>query len=171
VLSGTKAADALVQKDDAVKLVKDELDKIFFDNETYLDTVTSENLINITSNIMRKHGITPSDTQFTLNKARQSAQNSFDGLIESLCIIGIRDVKAHDVPSAMKFLASLGSDAMLIRNQYKKTQALQEKLNLKQLSLEQRLKQKNNPNMLKTNSEEHLTYKLKQKMKPMSLNG
>jgi len=158
-------------KDDAVKLVKDELDKIFFDNETYLDTVTSENLINITSNIMRKHGITPSDTQFTLNKARQSAQNSFDGLIESLCIIGIRDVKAHDVPSAMKFLASLGSDAMLIRNQYKKTQALQEKLNLKQLSLEQRLKQKNNPNMLKTNSEEHLTYKLKQKMKPMSLNG
>ena len=38
----------------------------------------------------------------------------------------------------------------------------QEKQNLKQLSPAERLKQKNNPNAPKTNSEEYITYKLKQ---------
>ena len=40
----------------------------------------------------------------------------------------------------------------------------QEKENLKQLTPMQKLKQKNNPNAPKANSEEYLTYWLKQKM-------
>ena len=42
--------------------------------------------------------------------------------------------------------------------------AKQEKENLKQLTPMQKLKQKNNPNAPKANSEEYLTYWLKQKM-------
>ena len=53
----------------------------------------------------------------------------------------------------------------LAKNQiYDSLVARQEKENLKQLTPTQKLKQKNNPNALKANSEEYLTYWLKQKM-------
>ena len=41
-------------------------------------------------------------------------------------------------------------------------QATQEKLNLLQMSPTERIKYERNPNLLPTNSEDYLTYKLKQ---------
>ena len=65
----------------------------------------------------------------------------------------------------MSVAAKMVKDVGLMEAKYSKMKSVQENLNLKHLSLEQRLKHKNNPNMLKTNSEDYLTYHLKQKMK------
>jgi predicted unusual protein kinase regulating ubiquinone biosynthesis (AarF/ABC1/UbiB family) len=143
-------------KEEATKLVSDELKKAFFDTQTELETVTNENILTMTSNIMRKYGMTPSDTQLNLNKARKSANNSLEDLCGSMAYIGIRDL--HNMTDLTKLL----TDGALLFNQYKKMQSKQEQLNLLKLPLEQQLKHKNNPNMLAKNSEDYLTYKLKQ---------
>jgi predicted unusual protein kinase regulating ubiquinone biosynthesis (AarF/ABC1/UbiB family) len=145
-------------KEEATKLVSDELKKAFFDTQTELETVTNENILTMTSNIMRKYGMTPSDTQLNLNKARKSANNSLEDLCGSMAYIGIRDL--HNMTDLTKLL----TDGALLFNQYKKMQSKQEQLNLLKLPLEQQLKHKNNPNMLAKNSEDYLTYKLKQSL-------
>ena len=150
-------------KEEALKLVTEDLQKCFFDTNTRLEPMTNESLISMASNIMRKHGIVPSDTQLNFNKARTSAKNSLDELLKSLIMIMIKDI--NSVPDAMKCVADVSKEAVLLGNQYKKMQTRQEKLNLLQLTKDQILHQKKNKNMLPTNSEEHLIYKLKQDMK------
>ena len=121
---------------------------------------------------MRKHGITPVDTQLSLNKARQSANNSLEELYKSMSYFYIRDFieKGGSKADLMNMLLKVGKDVGLLQVKYSQMQSVQEKLNLKHLSLEQRLKHKKNPNMLKTNSEEYLTYHLKQKMRSSGYN-
>jgi predicted unusual protein kinase regulating ubiquinone biosynthesis (AarF/ABC1/UbiB family) len=160
-------------KEEAVKILKDELNKIFFDYETKLQTMTNESLVEMASNIMRKHGITPVDTQLSLNKARQSANNSLEELYKSMSYFYIRDFieKGGSKADLMNMLLKVTKDVGLLQVKYSQMQSVQEKLNLKHLSLEQRLKHKKNPNMLKTNSEEYLTYHLKQKMRSSGYNS
>ena len=152
-----------MKQEEAITIISDELKKCFFDNQTALDKVTNESLITMSSNIMRKHGIMPSDTQLNLNKARKSANNSLFALIESMAMAGLKDVK--DITSLMKFVGSCTKDGVLLKNEYNQFQAVQEKLNLLQMTPAQKLKQMKNPNLLATNSEDYLVYKLKQSMK------
>lgn len=151
-------------KEEATKIITEELNKCFFGTELRLSKVTNESLLQLTSNIMRKHGIIPNDTQMTLQKARKSADNSRSELSNSLLWILLKDIKRISIPEFTKLIAKVAKESIIFEKKYKNMQAFQEKLNLKELSLAEQLKHKKNPNMLKTNSEDHLTYKLKQKM-------
>ena len=154
-------------KEEAIKLIEKDLQELFFGNKYKLQTVTNESLVEITSNIMRKYGIIPADTQLTLNKARQSANNSLSELYSSLGYFYVKDLLANggstqDIVSTM---LKAGKDIALIETKYSQMKRAQETMNLKNLTIEQARKHKKNPNMQATNSEEYLTYKLKQKMK------
>lgn len=153
-------------KEEAAKLISNDLKKIFFDAETKLETVTNESLVEMVSNIMRKHGIVPADTQMTLNKARQSADNSLSELGDSLVYFYLKNILQSDSKiNSMTELAKIPKDLLTLKNKYKQAIKVQERLNLQHLSPEQVKLHKNNPNMLKTNSEDFLTYSLKQAMK------
>lgn len=153
-------------KEKAKELLVADLKKIFFDSETRLHTVTNESLVEMASNIMKKHGIVPADTQMTLNKARQSASNSLNELADSLVYFYLKDFsKSKNLALGLtEFMSKITKDVLLLENKYRQLTKVQENLNLRHLSLEQIRLHKNNPNMLKTNSEDYLTYKLKQKM-------
>ena len=66
----------------------------------------------------------------------------------------------------MNVAATALKDAGMMQLKYNKMRSVQESLNLKNLSLEQVRKFKNNPNMLPTNDEKFLVYEMKQKIKP-----
>ena len=150
-----------ITKEEALQKVTKELEKCFFDTETSLDKMTNEKVLTLTSNIMQKYRIIPSDTQLNFNKARQSAENSRRDLVETLLNMKVKDLSMNPVAIAT-FTTSVGKDMMNLSRKYNRMQAAQEKLNLRQMSLPQRLKQRNNPNMKASNSEDYLTYKLKQ---------
>ena len=139
----------------AIELISEDLKKCFFDLETKIDKMTLDSILDLSSNIMREHNIIPSDTQLNLNKARKSAENSLKELETALRTSRFKDIGTTSVAGAV-------NDSFGLSSMYKKEQARQERANLKQMTLEQRRKFKNNPNMLKNNSEEYLTYKLKQ---------
>lgn len=146
--------------EEAVKKVSEELNKAFFDNKTMLGEMNNNSILTLTSNIMRKYDIIPSDTQLNLNKARQSAANSLESLMNSLLKLRFMNVK--NVQTFTKELSGMFKDVFVWKRQYDGYKSIQEKLNLKELPLAEQIKHKNNPNLLATNSEEYLTYKLKQ---------
>lgn len=160
VLEGASLPKGMT-KEEALQKVTKELEKCFFDTETSLDKMTNEKVLTLTSNIMQKYRIIPSDTQLNFNKARQSAENSRRDLVETLLNMKVKDLSMNPVAIAT-FTTSVGKDMMNLSRKYNRMQAAQEKLNLRQMSLPQRLKQRNNPNMKASNSEDYLTYKLKQ---------
>lgn len=113
---------------------------------------------------MRKYNIIPSDSQLNRNKANKSAYNSFIELVEVLFTNKFKDLdidKAGTMERTGVALQAVYTGASKLMK-FKKLKSKQEKLNLLQMSLEQQLKYKKNPNNLKTNSEDYLTYKLKQ---------
>ena len=151
-------------KEEASKKIAEELKKCFFDTETRLETVNNNSLLTLTSNIMRKYNIIPSDSQLNRNKANKSAYNSFIELVEVLFTNKFKDLdidKAGTMERTSVALQAVYTGASKLMK-FKKLKSKQEKLNLLQMSLEQQLKYKKNPNNLKTNSEDYLTYKLKQ---------
>ncbi len=151
-------------KEEASKKIAEELKKCFFDTETRLETINNNSLLTLTSNIMRKYNIIPSDSQLNRNKANKSAYNSFIELVEVLFTNKFKDLdidKAGTMERTSVALQAVYTGASKLMK-FKKLKSKQEKLNLLQMSLEQQLKYKKNPNNLKTNSEDYLTYKLKQ---------
>ncbi len=161
LLEGAKLPQGMT-KEEAVKKISEELKKSFFDTETKLNTVTNDSILTLGSNIMRKYNIIPGDTQLNLNKAKQSASNSLDHLLESLFRIRLKDVDG--LMSGMSSLSKIAADIALVHKKNTAMIAKQEKANLKILPLQEKIKQKNNPNNLAKNSEDYLTYKLKQNM-------
>lgn len=160
VLNGAALPPNLTQEK-AINLVEKELNKIFFDKETKIESMDSENLLSLTDNILRKHNIIPSDTQLTLNKAKTSASKSFEGLIESF--FGKKYAKHGDFKEMdKKTKISAASDFGLLIEKMLRAKTLQETQNLFQMSFKEAMNTIKNPNMIKTNSEEHITYKLKQ---------
>ena len=155
-------------KEDALKLLEKDLAKVFFDNETHLGMVTNESVVEMASNIMRKHGIVPADTQFTLNKAIHTANNSLKELYNAMGYFYLKDIldKGLSLSSFVNVMTAALKDAGLMQLKYNKKKSVQESLNLKNLSLEQIRKFKNNPNLLPTNDEKFLVYEMKQKIKP-----
>ncbi|MBP3535638.1 MAG: hypothetical protein J6J53_06445 [Muribaculaceae bacterium] len=59
---------------------------------------------------------------------------------------------------------SMLKDYLLLQRRFNNMKAKQEKLNLLQLSPQDAIKYKRNPNLLPTNDENYLVYKLKQKI-------
>ena len=133
---------------------------MFFDNKTMLDEMDNDSVLTLTSNIMRKYKIIPSDTQLNLNKAKKSAANSLESLMNSLIILRFTNI--NDVKLFTREVSGMFKDLLIWKKQYDGLKSIQEKLNLKELPISEQIKHKNNPNLLATNSEEYLTYKLKQ---------
>lgn len=159
VLNGATLPQGM-KREDAVKMLSEELNKCFFDNKTQLGSVTNESVLTMTSNIMQKYHIIPNNTQLNFNKAVQSADNSRKELFKALIMLKIKDLKSP--LELTTFMANLGKDKLMSDKSYKGMQAAQERLNLRQMTLAQRTKQLKNPNMKTENSEDYLTYKLKQ---------
>lgn len=155
-----KGAKGKLSEKEMAEVIEKELKELFTNETTELGLVTNEGLLSITSNIMRKHGVTPADTQLNLNKAKQSASNSLSEMIDQ--VLWMNMAKIDGVGSAFTALGTTTKDALSMLNKYKQMQSRQEKLNLAQMTKEQIQKFKNNPNMPAKNSEEYLFYKLKQ---------
>ena len=162
VLEGATLPKGMTNAEAKEKLSQ-ELKKLFFDSETQLDKVTNETILTTSSNIMRKFGIIPSDTQLNFNKARQSADNSLFNMIEVLSKFYLKDFDGS-ASSLAKIIGGGVKEGYTLKNHYKSLMAAQERLNLKELPLAEQIKHLKNPNMLPTNSEDYLTYKLKQSM-------
>ena len=159
VLNGATLPQGMKQEE-AIQKLTEELNKCFFDNKTELGRVTNESLLTMTSNIMQKYHIIPNNTQLNFNKAVQSADNSRKELFKALIMLKLKDIKNPLELTA--FIAGVGKDTLVADKSYKAMQAVQEKFNLRQMTLAQRAKQLKNLNMKAENSEDYLTYKLKQ---------
>ena len=145
-------------KEQAEQLVEKELNKIFFDTETKLPSMDNDAVVKISSNIMRKFNIMPNDTQLNLNKAKTSANNSFQNLMNSfLHKKTSENMGIGDVPGILKDFGAIGA-------KYKAAPKKQELFNLLQLPPTEAIHQLFNPNMKQTNSVEYLRYMYKQNM-------
>ena len=117
------------------------------------------------ANIMKKYNIMPSANQLNLDKARTSADQSYEALLNIWF-----NQQGEKIQSSGSKISQAGAgvvmlkDYLMLKRQYKNMQAKQEKLNLLQLSPQDALRYRNNPNLLATNDEDYLTYKLKQRI-------
>lgn len=165
MLEGANLEASGLTKDKAKEKISAELEKCFFDNETALEKVTTSNLYSMVANMMKKYNIMPSSNQLNLDKARTSANESYEALLDIW--FDQAEQKAREKTSTMGQAganAVLLKDYLMLKRQYKNMQAKQEKLNLLQLSPQDVIKYKRNPNLLPTNDENYLVYKLKQKI-------
>lgn len=169
MLDGANLKGSGLTKEEAVKKISEDLKNCFFDNKTELTEVNTSNLFTIVSNIMRKHKILPSSNQLNLDKARTSAENSFYEL-KSIWYTQVGNKIQGKASNAGKVSTELGmvKDEIMLNKKFTKMKANQEKLNLLQFPISETIKYRNNPNLLKENSEEYLTYKLKQKKMDLS---
>lgn len=162
VLEGAELP-AKLTRSKAQQLVEKDLKEIFFDSKTKINSMSADEVLRLTNNILRKHHIIPSDTQFLLNKAKISALNSLQGLGDSLFgkkiaeLAGIKSKKQAVVEGA-----KVTKDLALLMERLYRTRTQQETLNLFNMSFKEVMEHFRNPNMLATNSEEYLTYKFKQ---------
>ncbi len=169
VLEGATLPNNLT-KEQATELMEKELNKLFFDNETKLDVMTRDSVLKLTSSIMRKYDILPSSTQLNFEKAKTSSDKSFKSFIkswlENMVSNSINDGSTKDVFNLMKN-TTVGGTKMYAK--YKEAQLIQDFKNLTQIGVVDALKP--NKNMLKTNSEEYLTYKFKQQLDSNGFEG
>lgn len=147
------------------EIMEKELHDLFLDDKTYIGKLDNEKLLSISSNIMRKHGVLPSDTQLNLTKARQSANNSRDALLDDFGYLLLKDYDFNSGGDILKAVTKAGAEVLSMKNQYDKMISAQEKQNLLQMTQEQIKKHKKNPNMPAKNSEDYLFYRLKRSKK------
>ena len=164
VLKGAKLPAGMSEKEAAEK-VSAELKKCFFDDKTKLQAMNTDNVLTLAENIMQKYKIIPNNTQLNLNKSRISAGESLTSLRAAIMQFDAIDI-LNKKTNAGKIAKTTETGLKLLAEQrlYAAMIAKQEKENLKQLSPALRMKHKHNPNAPKTNSEDYLTYKLKQLM-------
>lgn len=148
-------------KEQSVELMEKELRNIFFDSKSKLAQMTNESFNDLASNIMRKHNIIPSYVQASLDRSRKSVQNSTNAMLESFLASILPESKDKVKIAAV----SLGAEMAKVGKTYLLAQKMQELKNMSQFSLKQIIHNKFNNNMLKTNSEDYLTYTFKQNMK------
>lgn len=148
----------------AANLIEQELNRIFFKDDIKVNSMNTDELLILTSNILRKHHIIPTDTQLNLNKAKISANNSFYGLLGSFFGKKYSGVDISKMSKKKQKLVELDytKDFILKLSGPVFARSIQENLNLLKMSPKEIINHFKNPNMIKTNSEEHLIYKLKQ---------
>lgn len=153
-----------LSKEKAVENVGKDLHDIFFDNKTKLDSMNIDTLFALTNNVLRKYDIVPNETQIHIIKAKTSASESFEALINSFFEQKYDSDKLRKASKAEQagVVASVVKDAALIFAKYKNAYAIQEYKNLFQMSPDEAAKILRNKNMIPTNGIDHLTYKMKQ---------
>lgn len=150
---------------EAVEKISEELNKLFFDNQTRLGPITNDTLLDLTSNIMKKYKIISTDSQLNLIKAKTSSNQSLRELQDMLFEKKFGDMEINNKADEAVVIGKaiwLGSRLEL---NYFRLQKMQERKNLLMLSPLEKAKFKKNDNLLDTNSEKYITYKLKQKIK------
>ena len=138
-----------------------ELNRIFFDSTTKINPQTNQSVLDLTANIMRKHNILPSNTQLNYEKAKTSAGKSFEAFGNTWLEKMAADLEKSEKPNP-KDIAKVSAALTDVGVKFIASVKSQEMKNLLQLGLKGL---KPNPNMIKTNSEDYLTYQFKQKMK------
>ena len=146
-------------KEEATKIIEEQLKKSFTDTTTPLDIMTTDNLLKLTSNIMKKHNIVPNDTQLNLNKAIQSANNSYDALVKGIFDSNLGNGQALGMLFGYGEGAKSGSFLKQLKKNMEKTQ---EKENLRNMSLTEKRHQKKLDGNLNPNQVEYHIYRLKQ---------
>lgn len=163
VMSGAIFPKELTQ-DDAIKLVEKDLKTIFFDSKVKINSMNVDELFLLTNNVLRKHNIIPNDSQLNLNKAKKSAFNSFVKLIRYFFDKKYADsYKMTKQKRVLQDIKETKDEASLI-SKYTFAHTAQETLNMLRMSPKEVINYFRNKNMIKTNSEDHLIYKLKQDM-------
>ena len=169
MLEGANLSVSGLTKEQARGKIIQELEKRFYDDKTELGLVTNDKIFEMVTGIMKKYKIIPASDQLNLEKAKTSAKQSYKELMDMWYDKADDKVtSAQGKAELVSRLASAIKDMYKVKKLYEKSQKKQQKLNLLQLSPVERLKYKNNPNLPATNSEEYLTYKLKQKVKKIT---
>ncbi len=120
----------------------------------------------LTDNILQHFDIIPSSSKLNLQKGQNSAKESVKRLKDSIINSNLNKASSKDSKAEMAAGATQTIFDALFRDlKTMRKISKQEKKNLRQLSLEQKRKQKNNPNAPKKTSEEFIIYELKQQMK------
>ena len=169
MLEGANLEASGLTKEKAKEKISAELEKCFFDNKTALEEVNTSSLYSMVANMMKKYNIMPSSNQLNLDKARTSANESFDSLMEIWFNQQDQKLQQTSGMSQVGAGALMLKDFLMLQRQYKSMKDKQEKMNLLQLSPKDAIKYKRNPNLLPTNDENYLIYKLKQKVKKSSM--
>ena len=161
-------AESGLSKEEAVKKIEEELNKIFFSTDTRLNTMTNTEIINLTSNIMKDLKIMPGDSQLNLQKARTSADKSYKTLLNIWFNEAANNIKGKDntTTQVLSIFGKLGK-ALKKNSEYKELQQEQERKNMWQMikSPKQFFTEQTNPNFKDKNSKEYLIYHLKQDIK------
>ena len=173
-----------LSKEEALQKVQKSLNEIFFDNKTKINSMSNEEFTIISNYVLKQHCIIPSDTQGNLFKAKQSADNSLNKLLEMLFsdakvkMTGIQDdmwsaieldKKAADAAAKANLRKSIlvatdvGKEQFAHWAKYNMMQKSQEKKNLRLLSPIERRKIRRSESAPAKNSVEALTYKYKQR--------
>ncbi len=155
-----------LSKEEALVKVEKDLKTFFFDNKTKINSMNIDTFYALSDNILRKYNIIPNNTQLNLNKAKNSAKNSFEDLVESFFDKKYGDKSWEDSSKAEMAVAitNAAKDMAEIVIKHQSANTIQETKNLTQMSTKEAINFLRNKNMLKTNSEEYLTYKMKQNM-------
>ena len=153
-------------KADALSKVETDLKTFFFDTETKIPSMNIDSFYAISDNILRKYSIIPNNTQLNLNTAKISAKNSFNDLTKSFFSkkYGDKDMDDASMIENAGTVTSLLKDAAALGAKLVTAQQWQETKNLFQMSFKEAWQHLRNPNKLKTNSEDYLTFEMKQYM-------
>lgn len=165
ILDGAILPNGLT-KETAQQKVEADLKKYFFDSETKIESMNIDSFYTLTDNILRKYNIIPNNTQLNLNKAKTSARNSFEDLVNSFFKKKYGDLDGSKMSKSeqTKVMAQGLADMAEIFGKLGIAQTTQETKNLFQMSWKEALRFLRNPNNLKTNSEDFLTFEIKQNM-------
>lgn len=165
VLEGAILPKGLTQEQAAQKIETD-LKKYFFDSETKINTMNMDTFYALSDNILRKYGIIPNNTQLNLNKAKISARNSFKDLVNSFFSkkYGNKNWNESSKSEIATTIMGVMKDSAEIMTKGVTAVKCQETKNLFQMSFKEAWNFLFNKNMLKTNSEEFLTFEMKQNM-------
>ena len=161
-------AESKLTKEEAEKKLQEALDKVFFDSNIRLNTMNNTEIIKLTSNIMKDLKIMPGDSQLNLEKARTSAEKSFESLLNIWFNEAINSAMSHEgnKVSGFALMGKMGKALKKI-SEYQELQQAQERKNLMQMikSPKEFFRSQTNPNYKPANSEEYLIYHLKQDIK------
>lgn len=154
-------------KEEAFEQVEGILKELFFEKEYRIDTMNTDTLSDLMNKILRKCNIIPSDSQLALKKAGESADRSFSELVNAFInrkyLEDIKDIDSKSKFEKIKIGANMAKDASEMFSKFQKAKNLQSLKNMTQRSPREIYNMFRNPNNLKTNSEEYLTYYYKQK--------
>ena len=159
--------------DEASKMISKELQTIFFDDKTHTGVISNDRMMSIIDGLLKKHGIIPGGTQAALAKTKTAAKDSLDKFSDTFMnalakklLNGLSDVvdksRTQQTVSATKELGQFTFDIAKTKARYPLKQSIREKLNLFKMSPIERAKIKRSPSTPKFNSEDYLTYTIKQ---------